>query len=503
MGRRGRGGLALHRSTVGALSWLAACTPVDADGDGVLSGEDCDDADADVAPGRLDRCSDPRDEDCSGLAWPCRRLGTEEAAEGWTLELGPNAALGAALACAGADCVVGAPVAEGGGVVAMLRGGSQAGPSWDGLFEALGAADRLGASLAWLPDGRLLAGAPGAGASAADPPIAAGRVHLLPSPPWATRAPVPLAVAEGVPGDCFGASVAGTADRLWIGAPCRGSSWREHPSLPAPMLVDGPGAAMLLQAPDGEGPAGEPLLTIEGDESWDALGSAVLPRVDLEGDGQGEWLVAAPDHHGFDWLNLPARGRVLAVSESGEAPFVLEGDCCGYGRFDALGTAMAVDDLDADGAWDLLLSVPEIEAVDQQGGAWLDRGPIHGGPAHDAEATLAGPDVGSLPAGTGASIAVLDFDCDGVLDVAMGAPRFGSADRPDQGALYLSYGPFDGWRQAGDEGLVVTGGQARRSFGAALATADLDADGCHDLIVGAPGAGGAESGSVVVIPGGR
>jgi tRNA A-37 threonylcarbamoyl transferase component Bud32 len=87
----------------------------------------------------------------------------------------------------------------------------------------------------------------------------------------------------------------------------------------------------------------------------------------------------------------------------------------------------------------------------------------------------------------GAAIASADFDSDGYADLAVGAPRHNAGRRSRlEGAVSVLYGP----------GLVprdpLTGPGNRdvyssARFGAALAAADLDADGYGDLVVGVPG----------------
>lgn len=82
-----------------------------------------------------------------------------------------------------------------------------------------------------------------------------------------------------------------------------------------------------------------------------------------------------------------------------------------------------------------------------------------------------------------------DVDGDGHDDVALGLPRAGPEGR---GAVWILSGA-DGSRL-----LEASGGTARERFGAALAVADIDRDGDHELLVGAPG-WNADAGAVFVV----
>lgn len=496
-----------------ALILLVACSPVDADGDGVLSSEDCDDTDNTIAPGLIDHCDDPRDEDCSGEPLPCRRMGPQ-GTPAWTFTLsGGPSSFGASLAASPGNTLplaIGAPDHNDTGAIVQIedpRPGASALEPWV-LGEQAGS--QLGAALGWAPSGALVAGAPGTGALPEDPavpPIPAGAVYVIPAlaAPGQMLSTVATTRWDGPSGSCFGTALS-AGELLLVGAPCAASSYREHPSLPTPMLVDGLGVAIALPWAEGGGPAEEhAVVRVDGQEPWDQLGSAVLAGHDFDGDGASDMVIAAPDHHGTDWINLNGQGRVHVIDAGGESIATLDGGCCGTGRFDALGTALAAADVDGDAQSDLLSTVPLMESVDQHGGAWIDRGPIESGGAFQAEHSLAGPMQEGLLAQSGRSAVILDFDCDGVLDVALGAPSWGVADRPDQGAVHLWYGPLDPWTPVAADQWVRRGSGRDERLGTALAAVDLDADGCEDLVIGAPGPGpqGEDSGRVEVFAGGR
>jgi hypothetical protein len=114
--------------------------------------------------------------------------------------------------------------------------------------------------------------------------------------------------------------------------------------------------------------------------------------------------------------------------------------------------------------------------------------------------------LGSDQAGMayGTAIAVGDFDGDGYMDVAVGAPN-SIQDGKTVGAVFLYKGTFGShqvngntttagnysyllvpWRKIVPATLGVTG-QDGEQFGAALAAGDIDGDGVADLTIGAPG----------------
>ena len=111
----------------------------------------------------------------------------------------------------------------------------------------------------------------------------------------------------------------------------------------------------------------------------------------------------------------------------------------------------------------------------------------------------------------GQGLATGDFDLDGLADVAIGAPGYGTPGHPQRGAVYIVYGR----EEIGSEehidlpenaDAVLAGSEDAARFGWSMATVDLDADGVDDLAISAPTLGARDlsfTGSVFVYSGSR
>ena len=144
----------------------------------------------------------------------------------------------------------------------------------------------------------------------------------------------------------------------------------------------------------------------------------------------------------------------------------------------ALGSAFAaVGDWNADGTDDFAVSDPQLTADGffSSGAAYIISG---------ADGQIL-DEFGGQPSQSqffGASLASLDADGDGILDLAVGAP-------------YGSFYSGSVWIYSGADGALIlqVTGSGFSQFGSALASAgDQDGDGNDDLFVGAPGQGRVE-----------
>ena len=108
----------------------------------------------------------------------------------------------------------------------------------------------------------------------------------------------------------------------------------------------------------------------------------------------------------------------------------------------------------------------------------------------------------------GWAMAAADFDCDGITDLAVGAPYEdieGGLFQSNIGAVHLLYGSPSGLDARGQGPLTLeTTELASTYFGSVLAAGDLNGDACGDLVAGMPWANAGEvsdAGTVVAIYG--
>ena len=98
----------------------------------------------------------------------------------------------------------------------------------------------------------------------------------------------------------------------------------------------------------------------------------------------------------------------------------------------------------------------------------------------------------------GWSIAVADFDGDGIDDIAMGAPAVDVNGR-DAGAVFVYFGPLGATASyaAADADVTLLGEALNDRAGWALSAGDVDGDGAADLMVGAHALAGTSGGAGV------
>ncbi len=111
---------------------------------------------------------------------------------------------------------------------------------------------------------------------------------------------------------------------------------------------------------------------------------------------------------------------------------------------------------------------------------------------------------------TGESVAAAgDVNFDGIDDMIFGAPQADPNGKSRAGQAYVVFGRDDGFPASlelstldGSNGFAINGPTPDDLVGAAVAGAvDLNADGIDDVVVGAPGIGGAQRGNTYVVYG--
>jgi hypothetical protein len=304
-------------------------------------------------------------------------------------------------------------------------------------------------------------------------------------------APIRIDEPAGRDGAEFGAAAAvgdvdadGAAD-LVVGAPGDG---------------DGAGGAYLYsgRAITGANPRPRLALTDTAARPGDALG-ATIAIGDFDRDGFADVAVAAPGagcavlcaHRDRDDSHA---GRVL-IWRGGPAglapspPRVLTAPASA--SFDRFGAALAVGDLDGDGAAELIVGAPG------QGKAGGDRG-VDRGAVYVYRGSVAGlVDVpleleAPVPLDHdrfGFAVAAGDLDGDDLADLVVGAPGADDGDARDGGLVYVFHGRAEGALRTPDQVVAIRAGAFAR-FGSALAVCgDVDGDGLGDVVVGVSRAG--------------
>jgi hypothetical protein len=168
-------------------------------------------------------------------------------------------------------------------------------------------------------------------------------------------------------------------------------------------------------------------------------------------------------------------------------------------------SAVAVGNVQGGPARDVLVGL----ALEGVGGSVFLYTDVDGELTNDQTAALVQSHFGSAGDGAdadfGRSLALADFDGDGIDDFAAGGPLVNHGGATDSGRVYVAYGPVNSGEQdeyqiLGEDDFGASVSNDER-FGTALAAGDVDRDGRDDLLVGAPGEGATDPGFVYILRG--
>ncbi|XFF90336.1 hypothetical protein AB1E18_016555 [Capra hircus] len=167
-----------------------------------------------------------------------------------------------------------------------------------------------------------------------------------------------------------------------------------------------------------------------------------------------------------------------------------------------LGWAMTSADLNQDGYGDLVVGAPGYSHPGRihVGRVYLIYGNDLGLPPVDLDLDKEAHGIleGFQPSGRfGSAVAVLDFNVDGVPDLAVGAPSVGSEKLTYTGAVYVYFGSKQG-QLSSSPNVTISCQDTYCNLGWTLLAADVNADSEPDLVIGAPFApgGGKQKGIV-------
>jgi hypothetical protein len=228
-------------------------------------------------------------------------------------------------------------------------------------------------------------------------------------------------------------------------------------------------------------------------EAADQFGRA-LAAGDFNGDGFADLAAGAPGENNVGISAGPGAVSVLygsagGLTTTGGRLFTQVADTAE--DQDQFGAALAAGDFNHDGFVDLAAGAPGENHVAGAAGA----GAVSVLPGSAAGLTATGGQLFTQVGGAvenddqfGAALAAGDFDHDGFVDLAAGAPTEQVGSAGSAGAVSVLPGSAGGLTTSGGRLFTQVGGKAENLdlFGYALAAADYNHDGFADLAAGAP-----------------
>jgi hypothetical protein len=226
--------------------------------------------------------------------------------------------------------------------------------------------------------------------------------------------------------------------------------------------------------------------------TYDALGTSLASAGDLNGDGKDDFVVGAP-YYGYVGEEVPFFAGAAYVIEGDTSPMAYENvatiaaaTIVGDGEIDYVGTTVeGIGDVDGDGTPDVLVAAGsrDFESCGNCGDVRVFYGPVEGNLTisdADVEMTYDVPETWF-----GTAVAQGDFDDDGIDDVVVGTPWAPNASGDvESGVLSFFSGPPDANLDATLADATFEGDAGTWAGQGLTSLRDADGDGVSDLGIG-------------------